>query len=570
MIDIKYKLSTIEDVQQAVQADLPIMFDTETIGLYGKIRLAQFYQTGWECALLVEWPDAMVLVSLLNNLTVIAHNAHYDISTVQENLGKLKWQPKDFHCTLLLGRLYFYTKQAFSLDEICSYVLGYNPYQGQTKTKKQLQSENWNIPVLSEEQLRYAATDVICLQKVWDLIGTAELLENINYKLDLLTLKYCLKFQNNGLPISRIKLNERYKSNTAAINELALPINCNSFQQVRAYINSTMSDDAGLSILSFQGNEKAIQVRAVRKLTKNNSFLNSYNEVMRDNKLFGKFKPNARSGRLTSDNENLQQIPRSLKSIFDLPKDGDQVFVYADFSQLELRAICSVCAERNMEKLYRDGADIHTYTAELLFGKTEDAKQAKIWRQIAKTANFALLYGAGIAVFKSMLLKDAGLWLSDEEAMKIKQRWLNLWPSIAAWQKEGIRAWKAGRAWETPLGRKYLAGMLTDQLNIQVQGFGAEVAKLALHYMFTNEKFKTIENDVYLANFIHDAYFWVAKNDPAVYTILADIIADSMQEAWTEMSRLVKITDLPMPVDVQVGFNWATIETDTIYETKRL
>lgn len=565
MLEVKYKLVNLEEVEHSIDPSLEVMCDTETIGLYGRIRLIQFYQKGWDTALLVENPNPFALVKLFKAATYVFHNAHYDISCIQENIGKMSWTPDNYHCTFMLGRLHFYKEESFSLDDIISYVIGHNPYQ--TK-KKEMQASDWNVPVLSEEQLNYAASDVMYLQYVWEVVR--EQLDNINYKLDMLTLGYCLDFQNNGMPVDIAKLQKKYKENMEEIAKAGLTINCNSYQQVRAYINSSMSDDIGLAVLSAQGNEKAALVRKVRKLTKNNSFLTKFQNTLEETSpgfgvIYGKFKKSARSGRTASDDQNLQQLPRSLKGIFGVDPEGDEAIYFSDFAQIQLRNVCVVTGDKTMEKLFRSGADMHNFVAEMIFGQSFTPEH----RQICKTANFGLLFGAGIVVFISILLKDTGMWLKESEALSLKKKWLSLWKEIADWQTKGIKAWKKGEVWETPLGRRYKSKMMTDQLAMQIQGFEAEVATLAMHYMLPKLEELSTKNPgapkIKLRNFVHDSYIFTGPKDPEIYKVACDIIASSMQEAWAEMCQSVKITDLPMPTKVRVGYNWGDIEKG-VYE----
>lgn len=556
-----YKIVEMQELLENVNSQLPLMFDTETLTLYGKIRLAQFYQDGWDRPLLVEYPNPFELVALLSNQhEVVMHNAHYDITTIQEQLGKQVWLPNSFNCTFLLARLHFFLKQEFSLDKVCSYVLGYNPYPN----KKESQGSDWSKPVLDAEQLNYAASDVVYLQQVYNVVKNK--IDDFSYKLDLLTLKNCLSFQNNGMPIDIVKLEQAYFENTQRINEIALPINCNSYQQVRKYIDSENSDDLGLASLALNGNEKAKAVRETRKLKKSNSFLTKFNDTLENNGngygvIYGKFKCSPRSGRTASDNQNLQQLPRSLKKIFGVQEDGDNVIIYSDFSQMQLRAVCAKTADKTMEKLFRQGEDIHSYVAKMIFGENFTKTQ----RQICKTANFGLLFGAGIQVFLNILMKQANLKLSFDEGSDLKEQWIKLWKEIEAWQEKGIEDWRHKKPWQTPLGRRYVAKMMTDQLAMQIQGFEAEVAKLAMHYMLP--KLKEVSNDILLRNFIHDSYIFTAPNNSEIYKEASYIIADSMQEAWSQISQNLPINDLPMPVNVRVGWNWGDIESDKyIYE----
>lgn len=553
---LTYKFISLDQLKVKLDFSKPCMFDTETIGLYGKIRIAQFYQrhfdeNGTAVAYIVENPNVFELLQLLTDLIIVGHNIHYDISTIQENIGLHAWMPKEFHDTMLLARLYFYTKEKFSLDEVVKYTVNEDIYNG---TKSEFHKADWNVPVLSHEQLMYAAIDVVYLHDVFDTVK--ESIDDISYKLDMLCLRYCLDFQQNGLPVDGEKLNATYAENMKELNLIALPINCNSFVQVRQYINSNLSDDKGLALLSVQGNERAKLVRKARKLTKQNSFLIKFLETTRNGCIFGKFKPSARSGRLTSDDQNLQQIPRKLKSIFAVEADSDTVLLYSDFAQIQLRAVCAITADERMEALFRAGEDLHNYVARFIFGENFTPEE----RQICKTANFSLLFGAGIEVFKTVLLKDAGMFLTDAEASKIKSKWLKLWRQIAEWQEKGAKDWRKKIPWETPLGRKYTAKMMTDQLAMQIQGFEAEVAKLALHYMVP--KLTELDSRIKLVNFIHDSYMFICPNDKELYSKACKIIADSMQEGWQQMSQSVSIRDLPMPVKVRVGFNWGEIEKD--------
>lgn len=555
---INYKFATIQEVKDLLDYEVPVAFDTETVGFYGKIRLAQFYQPHFECPILVEWPSALELVSVLSKAIVVAHNIHYDITTIQRNMNRMVWMPEKFHCTLLLSRLHFYTKEKFSLDEVIQYVLGNNPYG---MTKKDMQASDWGAPVLSEDQKTYAALDVKCLWDVFDTVKSFE--DDYSYKLDMLCLRYCLDFQNNGLPVDVERLTTRYGENANKIKDIGLPINCNSYQQVRKYINSTLSDDLGLSTLIAQGNERAKDVKDTRKLTKENSFLKKFMDTMEDGCIFGNFKPLARSGRTTSDDQNLQQLPRALKGIFGVDEEGDEVLIYSDFAQIQLRCVCAIANDKTMENLFRNGADLHNFVTEIIFGENYTKQD----RTICKTANFGLLFGAGVETFQAILLKQAGMAISQEFGASLKKKWLNLWVDVAKWQESGIKDWRKGKAWETPLGRRYTAKMMTDQLAMQIQGFEAEVAKLAMHYMLP--RMKELDTRVKLRNFVHDSFIFTAPKIPEIYEAAAEIIAESMKDAWIEMSQSVAISDLPMPVGVRVGYNWGDIEDDKfIYELK--
>lgn len=551
MNTVPYKI-----VKELPETDVtkPLFADTETCGLYGKIRLLQLYQEGWPEVIMVEWPEPMLVAKFINENHTIWHNAHYDITVVQTALGRVNWVPNKFHDTFLLARLHFPYEEKFSLDEVMTYCIGFDPYVEAGLDKKVLQKSKWDALILTKEQELYAATDVYYMPDVWHAVY--DQLDTPSYKLDILTLRHCLDFQWNGMPVDPDRLLVKYSDNKEAIAKLAVPINVNSWQQVRPYIGEDESDDLALATFALQGNEKADKVRQARKLRKQNSFLDKFENNA--NRIYGKFLPSARSGRLTSKDQNLQQLPRSTKTVFGYPEGSDRVLIYADYAQLELRTICAITSCSAMEKLFREGADLHGFTAEMLFG----ADWTKEQRQLSKTYNFSFLYGGGIEMLISILIKTANTLLSYSQANTDRRRWRNLWREIYAWQERGIKAWKNGRLGSTPMGRRYKAKMMTDQLNIENQGAGAEVAKLALHYLMSEKLVKYPE--VKLLNFIHDSFIIECPNDPELCELVAIDLAEAMQEAWFEMSKLFAIKDLPMPVDVSVGRNWGDIENDDI------
>jgi DNA polymerase I-like protein with 3'-5' exonuclease and polymerase domains len=541
-----YTLGTLEDVK-AKLLDKPLMFDTETDGFYGRIELAQFYQKGWDQVILVRRPDPFELAILLLPIHHVMHNASYDVSTIQAQSG-VNFVPPKIEDTLYLSRLKYFNKHKFSLDNVMTYVLGYDPYEREGLDKTALQKSNWKAPALSEDQKLYAALDVYHLVDVWE--ACQEHTEDFIYKLDMLSLGYALDFQQNGFPVDDDAVSKLYTENLKRIEELAIPINVNSYQQVRPYIGSNESDALGLAKLTIQGNERAKNVNEARKLLKTNSFLTKFDSP--DSRIYGKFAPSARSGRFTCKDQNLQQLPRVTKGCFATATDSGRCLVYSDYPGLELRAACAVINEPAMEKLLREKADIHNYVASLIFGANFTPTQ----RQIAKTCNFNLLYGGGWKMLQAILIKDAGILIPDNEIQSVVRKWKNLWKAIKKWQERGASDWRHGKVWSTPLGRKYVGNLMTDQLNIQISGFGAEVAKLAIHYMAP--KIKKIE-DAFLVNFQHDSY--IAECDIKDAPAVAKIIGEAMQEAWFEACKAVAIKDLPMPIEVTWGYNWKGIES---------
>lgn len=557
-----YKKVTMAELEAATNFKLKVATDSETKGLYGQIRLLQVYQRDWDQVLLVENPNHLEVVAYMSKVHSLWHNAHYDFTTTAP-----RWFPEKFSDTFLLSRLAEPQYQEYSLDACLERTLGYDPYLKAGLNKKVLQKSDWSKPVLTEDQLLYAALDVYHMFELYDRVCHAE--DEQSYKLDISTLKSCLDFQWNGMPVQQHRIVEEYNSvikklknipwqtkgvrwtYTHGAHSIQMPFNPRSHVQVRETLGL---ESTAKQVLAEQavahGNKEAKNVMDARSYMKLIGFLEKYeiNDI-----LLGKFKPSARSGRLTSDDENLQQIPRALKTVFGTT--DDRVLIYSDYAQLELRTICAIIGVSVMEQLFRDGKDLHGYVASILFG--ED--YTKDDRQVTKTYNFNLLYGGSVGMVLSILL-TYGMFVEHRKATRHKTKWLNLFKEINKWQQECISKWKKGKLNSTPFGRAYKAKLMTDFMNIMNQGAGAEVAKLALHYFkpWLDENYP----DVKICNFIHDSFILDAPNDPAVYEPVAIKLAECMQEAWFQMSKLYKIKDLPMPVDVKVGHNWGDLEAD--------
>ncbi len=543
-----YKVVKLAEAQVLTKDCIRLYLDTETCKLYGKIRLLQIYHESLKEVLLVEWPDPFLMAVWLDKRPHVWHNAHYDITVIQKH-SRTKFIPKFYEDTFLLSRLHYSSAKAFSLDACLEYTLKFDPYKDIGLDKKAMQKANWDQKVLPPEFLVYAAIDVYYMPQLYEAVKNKE--SSISYKLDKLTLDYCLEFQHNGIPTDQARINARRVTNKRIIKNLQLPINAGSWQQVRKWLDVEESDDLALARIALSPGPKAMKARDIRisrKLEKQISFLDKWEA----DRIYGYFKPSARSGRLTSNEQNLQQIPRLLKGMFTAP-DG-RVFIRADFSQLELRGACAIVGERKMEDVLRAKGDLHNFTAERLFGKGF----TKLQRQIAKTANFNLLYGGSARMLGSILLKDADLILPDNQLRLHRRRWQNLYTDIHRWQDSRTSDWQNGRLGSTPFGREYVGKLMTDQMNIEVQGFGAEVAKLSLHYKYA--KIKDFGGDAILCNFVHDDYLVECDDDPEAYKGIALIIASAMQESWEEASATLAITDLPMPVDVNVGTNLGDME----------
>lgn len=522
--------------------------DTETIGLYGEIRLVQIFQSHWDKVKIFDTRQTPLqdIFNLLQDKQLVFHNGCYDIMCFMKNLGLSKNPFNTWEDTFLSGRLQYPELESFSLDSMLLKALGFDPYFKNGIVKSEMQKSNFSKD-LSEQQLLYGAIDVYYMPHLMQEVIVQ--IDSPSYEVDKLSVENLLVCSLVGIPVNKeILENERVltQEDISAFVTKYPDLNPNSPKQVKERLGTESSEDKTLADLASQGVELAKDVRLWRKALKKMNFIEKFDKP----RVYGHFNIATRSGRSNCSEENLQQIPSSLKHLFQT----DKFFVYADFSNLELRTFCAMVGERVMERMFREDIDLHTFSAHRLFNVPME-EVAKLQRQIAKTFNFSSLYGAGVEKRLMILLANTGIKLSYDVGVRLANEWNRAYPAVKPWQEHNAKMWRAGAKGYTALGRPYIANLYTDFGNLQIQGSGAEVAKLALHYL-------SKELDISkLCAFIHDSYtFEVDTLEEAKH--YAEVLAHSMQNAWFEVAENFKIKDLPMPVTAGVGKNWKKLQAD--------
>jgi DNA polymerase I len=201
------------------------------------------------------------------------------------------------------------------------------------------------------------------------------------------------------------------------------------------------------------------------------------------NRTTGRIHPNwhqngTETGRMSCSGPNLQNLPRDeLYRRCFVPTAGN-VFIKADYPQIELRIAAELSGDPDMTAAFQRGDDIHKWFASQTTGKPIDAI-TKDERQRAKAGNFGLLYGQGPEGLRDQAEKDYGVILSLEEAAELRRQWLQAFPRLAQWQREQ----EGQRETRTILGRRRTwkwAPPLTELLNSPIQGSAADGMKLAM------------------------------------------------------------------------------------------
>ena len=254
------------------------------------------------------------------------------------------------------------------------------------------------------------------------------------------------------------------------------------------------------------------------------------------------------TGRLSSQNPNLQNIPSVVKKVF-IASSGYEL-VSLDYSQIELRILAGLSNDPKMLKAFKADQDIHRLTASQVFDIPLD-KVTSEERNMAKTLNFGIVYGMGAVAFA----RSSGL--SRKEARHFIEEYFSDFKKIKKWQEEvKERARKNGYV-ENLNGRKRWLPAITSTnkflsseaeraaINMPIQSLAADIIKLAMikvHQQYKND-------DVRLLLSIHDELLFEIKSDKV----------NSVVKKITQMMESVYNFPVHLKVDVSVGKNWADL-----------
>ena len=249
---------------------------------------------------------------------------------------------------------------------------------------------------------------------------------------------------------------------------------------------------------------------------------------------------------MTCRSPNLQQIPRDEEFRKSVIAPEGWKLIDADFSQMELRLAAAVSGDVEMSQAFIDGEDLHQKTADAI-GCT---------RQIAKSANFGLLYGSGAKGLRNYA-GSQGIILPLEEADMVRRKWLETYYGIAAWQRQQAREADNYRGNGLPECRVPVSEMrrllpdnqnrLTVRANTPIQGAGAAVLKVSLGNLWPF--IRDHEHEVRIAACIHDEIILLVKAEKAEeYSHLLKNCMEAALAKW--------LGPIPSVADVKIGDSW--------------
>ncbi len=261
------------------------------------------------------------------------------------------------------------------------------------------------------------------------------------------------------------------------------------------------------------------------------------------------------TGRLSSSNPNLQNIPirtergREIRRAF-VPADSDHLILAADYSQIELRIIASLAADRHMLEAFANGLDIHAATAAKIY-HVPISDVTKDQRRNAKSVNFGIVYGI------SPFGLSEQLSIPRKEAASLINEYFAQYPDIRRFIDQCVDTARRNGYAQTLLGRRrYLPDINSrnasarafaerNAVNMPIQGTSADMIKLAMVRIHASLLRQNLRTRIILQ--VHDELvFDLYRPEEA---LVRQIVAREMKQA-------LPLPGIDIEVGIDVGENW--------------
>jgi DNA polymerase-1 len=490
----------------------------------------------------------------------IGHNLKYDISVLKANGIEVTGPYFD---TMVAAYLLDPTAGKYSLKYLAKQFLG----REMLKFEEVSPDQNFaDVPVdLATDYAGSDADATFSLYELFSLALKAQKMDKLMAEIEMPLLAALIGMEMTGIAINTPLLAQMSGEIAIELKELERHIytiagevfNLNSPKQlsqvlftklmlpVKRRTKSGPSTDAEvLEELAGEKFEIAEKLLSYRQLTKLKS---TYIDVLptlvnpQTGRLHSSFNQTiTATGRLSSSDPNLQNIPARLKPAF-IPGEKGWVLVDADYSQIELRVLAHLSGDPVLIKAFQEDRDIHQSTADEL----------GIPRAAAKTVNFGVIYG----------ISDFGLArqlrIKRTEAARYIEKYFQKHQGVKAFLDRTIKEAKENGYVTTLLGRKRpLADINSPHgglqaaaermaINAPVQGTAADLIKIAM--VNVNSKLKSQKSKCRLILQVHDELLFECPKEEV------DAVKQVVKE---EMEKALSLT-VPVKVTVGSGADWA-------------
>ncbi len=511
-----------------------------------------------------------------NKIKKICQNGKFDIAVLRHYGITVN----NFYFDTMLASYVLNPDQKHGMDDLAEKYLGYKPI-----SYSELVGEKKNAVNIFETNLEqlssYAAEDADITYRLYLNLKeklSKENLEKIAYEIEFPLVPVLEDMEYEGIKIDRETLNSFSKDLQKMIDEYTEKIyklagkefNINSPKQLQ----EILYDDLGLKTgkktkTGFSTNASALEnlkgeheiIDLILDFRQVSKLKNTYADALPNliNPSTGRIHTSfnqtvASTGRLSSNNPNLQNIPirtdlgKEIRRAF-VPRDNDHILISADYSQIELRIMAAICGDETLKKAFKNREDIHRSTAALVF-MVNPENVTDDMRRKAKEVNFGILYGIGPFGLKTRL------GISQNHAKEIIETYFNTFKKVKNFMEDSVqKARETGYA-ETLLGRRrYLKNINNNNrvvrqfeervaINMPIQGTAADMIKIAMVKIFNELKKRKSKTKMVLQ--VHDELVFDAHKDEV--DDLVPVIKNLMENALP--------LDVPILTEIGIGENW--------------
>lgn len=567
-----------------------VCFDTETTGLDPLVAELVGVAFSWEAGkgYYIPFPEskdeAQALIEELRpffehtGIEKIGQNLKYNIKVLAKYDVKVKGKLFD----TMLAHYLINPDMRHNMDVLAETYLNYTPVSITELIGKKGKNQKSMRDVPLDQQTEYAVEDAdITLQlkqhfeKELDEAGTRKLFNDI--EIPLLRVLAAMEVEGINLDVNFLEslsgdLNADIERLTSEIYEEAgEEFKISSPKQLGEILfdkmklvdkpkkTKTGQYSTAEDVLSYLAKDhdiiqKVLDYRGLSKLK--STYVDALPEqVAQDGRVHTDYMQTvAATGRLSSNNPNLQNIPirtergRQVRKAF-VPRDENHTLLAADYSQIELRIIAALSEEENMIQAFINGEDIHASTAAKVFNvPLEEVTREQ--RSNAKTVNFGIIYG--VSAFGLSNQTD----LSRGEAKELIDNYYKSYPKLRNYMSELVDFARENGYVKTVLDRRrYLNGINSSNgvvrgaaernaVNAPIQGSAADIIKIAMINIF-----EKLENSDYKTKML------LQVHDELVFDVPNTELDDIKKLIKTEMESAFKMA-VPLDVEVGLGQNW--------------
>ncbi|MFA7364778.1 MAG: DNA polymerase I, partial [Patescibacteria group bacterium] len=510
----------------------------------------------------------------------IGHNIKYDLQVLLNYDIEIRGKIFD---TMIASYVLNPENRQHGLDSLSFSELGWEKISSKEligDDKKIINFEDVDLEKLSN----YSCEDAdytFKLSKIFKERLKKEKLEEVFNKIEIPLIKILSDMERNGISLDSQFLKNLGKKLTKDIKELEEKcfelagerFNLKSPKQLKEILYEKMDlmqkgikkTKTGYST-AFDELEKIKHLSPIiqliqghRELSKlNSTYIESLPKmVYNDNKIHTNFNQTiAATGRLSSSDPNLQNIPNKteighkIRQSFISSQNWKLLSI--DYSQIELRVMAHLSGDAKLTKAFKEGQDIHTFTAASINNIKLEEVSDKL-RQQAKAINFGIIYGQG----PHGLSQTAQI--SYQEARDFIDKYFKIYSGVKKYSDKIIKNAEKNLYTETLMGRKRPIPEINSSeimkkkaaermaINSPIQGTAADILKLAMIEIHKEIKEK------------EDIKMLLQVHDELIFEVRSDKVEEYCENIKKIMENIINL-NVPLTVNAYSGNNWGQMD----------